>query len=259
MPDLNCTEFEAQLEQLVEDHQMLEDWSEETAGPQAKAWRDLRAHANACAECRSLWNDFALLERVMVPWKESVPPVDLADAVLSRWKEENPPGNSAATSKTAAPARSASVKRSLWPMLLMIAVAVFACFPLWYSFPKDEKPPGVPVSITDAQESIENRRDLPETLSQAPSHPQEMEPEVDWETLAADARSAYWVLASDTADAFATVSVLVPPQKPALSPGPVSTDKPKKGWTEGIGSGLKPISQDIGRASGFLLDALPTL
>lgn len=255
MPDLNCTEFEAQLEQLVEDHQTLEDLSEEPTDP---VWRDLRAHANACSHCRQLWNDFALLERVMVPWKDSLPPVDLADAVLGRWKAENPSHDQTAPAHASPP--SPSAKRSLWPMLLVVVAAIVLSFRFWDSPPTEEgMPPTIETKVTNADNSFEEQPKLPEPRSQNAPGPEEKTPEMDWDTLAQDARSAYWVLASDTADAFATVSVLVPPQKPAKNPDLVPADKPKKGWTEEIGSGFKPIGQDIGRATGFLLDALPTL
>lgn len=261
MPDLNCTEFEAHLEQLVEDHRTLEDLSEETTDPQAAAWRDLRSHANTCSHCRPLWNDFALLERVIVPWKECLPPVNLADAVMARWKDDSHAGNQTAPSRVTKQDRPSSSKRFLWQMLLVVAVAILASVPLWFS-PEDEDglpTTTYPVTETGSQNPLGDQSDLPETLSKNPPKDLVQEPDMDWDTLAQDARSAYWVLASDTADSFASVSVLMPPPKPAKTPEPIRSPKPKKGWTEELGSGLKPISQDIGKASGFLLDALPTL
>ncbi|MCA9070192.1 MAG: hypothetical protein KDA84_14765 [Planctomycetaceae bacterium] len=260
MPDLNCTEFEAQLELLVEDHRTLEDLSDETTDPRAKAWRDLRAHANGCDHCRQHWNDFALLERVIAPWKERTPTVNLADAVLGRWKEENHSFDQSPPSQSVAQDRSTFTKRSLWSMLLMVAVALLISFRFWHSpQTKEELPPTYDIVKVDPKIDPDQELDAPEILAQNTPHREELEAEMDWETVAEDARSAYWVLASDTADSFATVSVLVPPQKPKNPQEPVPADKPKKGWTEELGSGWKPISQDIGRATGFLLDALPQL
>ncbi len=90
MPDLNCTEFEARLMQAVEDRESLEGSFEDEADPQSQLWQELRARANACPHCRQLWNEFALLERVLPVWKTQLPPVDLTDAVMARWRKEQP-------------------------------------------------------------------------------------------------------------------------------------------------------------------------
>ncbi len=87
---------------------------------------------------------------------------------------------------------------------------------------------------------------------------QEPEPGTDWQVLAQDAGSAYWALASDAADSFASVSVFVPPRKTVTQ-----AEKPEElpspnGWVEGLGSGLKPIGKDVGKAMGFLFEALPS-
>lgn len=254
MPDMNCTEFEAQLRRLALDRRSLEEGPDKGSGSQAEIWRDLRAQANACSHCRQLWNEFALLDRVLPLCRELTPPVDLADAVISRWKNENAAGDSSAktgasVSGSAQPPRSAG--RSAIVLLMAIAAAVLACFAFLFS-PRqhDELPPSVPVA----------KNDLPDPpgspTKRQPTKPVKA-PDLNWQSMAEEAGSAYWALANDTAESLASVTVFVPARKPAPKKQPTEAVPPQESWTKSMGTGLKPISRDVGRAMGFLFDALP--
>lgn len=260
MPDLNCTKFEARLMQAVEDRQTLGGSFEEDSDPQSADWRELRARANACPHCRQLWNEFALLDRVLPIWKDHVPPVDLADAVIARWREEQ---SLSGQQKTAgAPAsKPEEHKKSggpfLFAVMMVVAVAVLASVPFWFAPQTDHDLSLTFPVATDSQPAapLPKEWDGPDLKG---SVPEETPLPVDWQALAQDAGSAYWILASDAADSFASVKVLVPPRKPAADAPKPEENKPASRWgVEGIGTGLKPIGQDVGKAMGFLFEALP--
>lgn len=254
MPDMNCTEFEARLNQLVEDHRSLEV---DSSVPEAGIWRELRAQAHACPHCRRLWNEFALLERVLPLCKELGPPVDLVDAVIARWREESGSDRSPSSAPKSGPPANGNT-RWIFPLFAVIAATVLACFAfLFRPDPSDDHLPGtVPVAtIGDEpdQSEFENATSHESTDIDA-----EPELELNWQAMAQDAGSAYWVLASETADSFTTVAVLAPPLKrSAEKPRPTPETNTRSGWSTGIGAGLKPIREDVGKAMGFLFDALP--
>jgi hypothetical protein len=258
MPDLNCTKFEERLMLAVEEHQTLGDAFDEESEPQSAEWRELRAQAHACPHCRQLWNEFALLERVLPAWKSQIPKVNLADAVLARWREEQSPGSHAAPQDAAAKPKNQRKPngRFLFSLMLAVAVAVLASVPFWFVPDSNDGIPGTmfPVAITDPP-PLPDKLDDP--TANAP-RPKESEQPPDWQALAQDASSAYRVLASDAADSFASAAVFVPARKPAAEAPKPDTPRPASGWVEGIGTGLKPIGQDVGRAMGFLFEALPS-
>jgi hypothetical protein len=253
MPDLNCTEFEARLMQMVEDRESL-DAFEDDADRGSTLWQELRAQANACPHCRKLWNEFALLERVLPAWRSQLPQVDLADRVIARWREEQtvqtPPA-----SRSPVNGRKKSGWRFPWTVVMGVAVAVLLT--IRFVFP--------PQSDPDLSNTITTSAPVDEPLSPdvTPSVPngsgiEGSQAGSDWQTLAQDAGTAYWALASDAADSFASVAVFVPPRKPTAVADEPEEPAPAGGWVEGIGSGLKPIGQDVKKSLGFLLEALPT-
>lgn len=254
MPDMNCTEFETQLRQLVLDRRSLDEGPDEGSGSRAEFWRDLRAQANACPHCRQLWNEFALLDRALPLCRDLTPPVDLADAVISRWKNENATDDF--STKTRPPISGStqsprSTGRSAIVLLMAIAAAVLACFAVLIT-PRqhDELPPTFPVAKNDSPDSPGS------PINQRATKPVKT-PDLNWQTMAEEAGSAYWALANDTAESLASVTVFVPARKPAPKKQSTEAVPPQESWTKGIGTGLKPIGRDVGRAMGFLLDALP--
>jgi hypothetical protein len=248
---MNCTEFEERLMQAVEDRQSLEPFEEES-GPGSLLWQELRARANACEHCRKLWNEFALLDRVLPVWKSQLPPVDLADRVMARWREEQTAAN-----PSSAVANTNGQKRTTWrfpfSMILAVAVAVLAAIPFVFPPPSD---PDLPKTGTISHlEPVSADGTLPVPEAHVAAEPSAV---TDWQALAQDAGSAYWALASDAADSFASVTDFVPPRKAAIETEKPQQPEPSTGWVEGIGSGLKPIGQDVKKSMGFLFEALPS-
>jgi hypothetical protein len=253
MPDLNCTAFEERLIQAVEARESLAAFEDE-CDPQSAPWQELRAHAHQCPDCRKLWNEFALLERVLPVWKSQLPPVDLAERVLARWREEQ-----TSFPATAEATKTNGRKNSSWafPWSVVLAVAALVLVSIPFVFPPSSDPdPSETIAISHpAPEPAGNDQNPPPPNlkdSEAPS----LNP--DWQELAQDAGSAYWALASDAADSFASVTVFVPPRKAASEPPKPEDPPPAGGWVEGIGTGLKPIGQDVKKSMGFLFEALPT-
>ena len=263
MPDLNCTKFEDRLAEAVEDRRSPVELSPESSDPEEALWRELRAHANACPECRKLWNEFALLERVLPAWKDCVPTVDLADAVIARWREEQTASRHSMAKPHADPPGRSNGHPGL-AMLLAAAATALVCF-LMFSLPRpgdEELPPTLPVSKVESRTVPAGQQSSDALAKQrsAVSSPEKSEADRDWEALAQEAGSACWVLASDTADSFASAAVFVPRPLSLLRRNPKRrkpTPKPTSQWVEGIEAGLKPVGQDVGQAMGFLLEVLP--
>lgn len=249
MPDLNCTEFEARLMRMVEDRESL-DTFEDDADPQSARWQELRAQANQCLHCRKLWNEFALLERVLPAWKSQLPSVDLADRVIARWRVEQT-ANTSSTSASQPNGRKESTWRLPWAVVMGVAVAVLLA--IRFAFPPPSDPNLTDSHLTSAPVDDPVLPNVDPGISENVT-----EPKADLQTLAQDAGTAYWALASDAADSFASVTVFVPPRKATAEIPAPEVPSTSSGWVEGIGSGLKPIGQDVKKSMGFLLDALPS-
>lgn len=249
MHDLNCTEFEARLMQAVENRQTLGDFGDE-ANPKAALWQVLRDQANACPHCRKLWNEFALLDRVLPVWKSQLPQVNLTDAVMTRWHAEQSAKSEVTLKRTEKIPVSISWQRIF---ALAMAVVLIAALPFLFRQRPADLPEMVPIAHTDFP-LIEE-----ESTSHAAQTPPTEVPELDadWQVLAQDAGSAYWALAHEAADSLASVRVFVPPQQTKSTLPEPKEVAPSSGWAEGIGNGFKPIGKDVGRAMGFLFDALP--
>ncbi len=252
MPDWNCTKFEDHLLGAVENHNSPGDAFDEESDAESAVWRELRAHANACPDCRKLWNEFAILDRVLPVWKDQLPQVNLADAVLARWREEQSAIHpaSAAASPDKSATRHKPAGRSFFALATVLAVAGLIGLSFLFVPPTDEDLPATqPVSTTNNEPAAE-KTDGPKTI--------ENDESADWQTLARNAGSAYRVLADDAADSFASAMVFVPPPQPAVeSAKPIIKPQPSKGWVEEIETGFKPIGHDVGQAMGFLFEALP--
>ncbi len=263
MPDLNCMKFEERLAEAVEDRRSPVELSAEASESDEALWRELRSHAHACPACRTLWNEFALLERVLPAWKDSVPAVDLADAVIARWREEQAASNHAVAKPHSDSGRRFNGRPGL-TILLAAAATALACVVVFF-VPRpagDDLPDTHLVSKTNPQSPPANEGDSPAFAEKNPSVPlpEADGAERDWQALAQDAGSAFGVLASDTADSFASAAVFVP--RPSSPPSPQSEHpnpetKSSSQWMDGIGAGLKPVGHDVGQAMGFLLDVLP--
>lgn len=258
MPDLNCTEFEERLMQAVEDRTSLDSLEDEN-DPASGLWQELRARANQCPHCRKLWNEFALLERVLPVWKSQLPPVDLADRVIARWREEQ-----TAAGTPASASHPNGRKKSSWrfpfSIVMAIAVAVLAAVPFLFPPPTDPDLSGTITTSAPVEEPVspDGTSSVPETNVSETNVSETSPANTDWQALAQDAGSAYWALASDAADSFASVTVFVPPRKPIAEVPMPEMPQATTGWVEGIGSGLKPIGKDVTKAMRFLLEALPS-
>lgn len=75
---MNCSEFERELEQLVE--------TRGNALPAAAL-----NHCSQCAVCQQLWNDHQLLTAAVTLWKPVIVPASLADGVLDQLRDLRQP------------------------------------------------------------------------------------------------------------------------------------------------------------------------
>ena len=255
---MNCTEFERILNESIESRRPADMPS-------------LREHAAGCAACRTLWEQYAVLERAIPLWKNRVPDVDLTDAVLARAavradaeKDESespqdpvvrrapegeafPAGTGGGRSRPAVTSR-----RRVWHLVTLLAIgaAVLVLLVRSVMFPTGSDRQ-TPTTIVKQDSGKAPLRDTP----QQPQN--EAHAEID--TLLRDAGSAYVVLARGAADALAEVRVFAPGgARESVSPGnggsflPGTSDALKQ-WSRG----LKPIGQDLEDALDFLFEAVP--
>jgi len=194
MPDMNCMEFESRLQELAEQRQSLEDLSNNGLKNGDSAWDELRAQAGACPHCRQLWNEFALLDRVMPGIRTLVPHVDLVDAVIDSWRQESPGKLSPTTAKSASGRHAAA--RNWIPLLVVAAASILISFPLLFP---DSASEDLPTTFEVAVSPEDDIPDSPATNETAAT--ETSSGEVDWHILAEDAGSAYWALASERRNA----------------------------------------------------------
>ena len=257
MSNILCTEFQRLLEAAVESRRT----------PEAA----LQAHAASCEHCRSLWEQYLLIDEALPEWITAVPDPDLADSVLARLAFENreqtaaPVEIAAALSTKNVPdairvrgARAVDRRRLLVAATVLAAAAVVAAVLL----------PLIPANRADvARAPGASRRAPDQSAMPEPGHPSadkqplaagHRRPETEGAelTLAVrDAGAAYLGLANDAAEALTQGAVLLPPA--AMNSRADADDGAKPTWVDRVRGDLAPLAQRLEGALDFLIDAFP--
>lgn len=251
MPNMNCTRFELALEEAVE-NRVVADAAE------------LRQHAATCSACRALWEHYAVLEQAIPRWSRKLPTVDLADRVLSRLSGR-PTGTASAANELALAAphvktANDSTRRRARQWTFRTAAAILTAsaallLMLWLN-PREGQvgPAQVPIAQSNPANAETNETVKPSEDTAIADVPTQAEPR----TLVREAGSAYLGLAEEAVTAVAVAL----PTTMFYVPAPTSvvpTDGPRENWVKDWGNDLKPIGDNVSKAFGFLIDAVPVV
>ena len=245
MSNMSCNELSQLLNESVENRSTLEE-------------RVLTAHTAKCDSCAALVDSHFLLSRGIGSWLEGVPDVDLTEAVLADLAvDSNLTFQSAPTFQAAIETPSDHVSRQIpsrgIALVLAAAVCLFVVAPLLFS-------PNGPQTI----QTPTDHKTLAaiETGASHPASNPAVEPQPEINGLVRNMGTAYLGLAgemqttlNDAADLIPTVSFtgteISVPKTNSGDPKPNSANTPE--WTDDF----KPIGKKVGKAFGFLLDAIP--
>lgn len=238
MSNLDCRQFEKLLEQAVEQRQ----------APAV----ELRDHALSCETCRTLWEEFLILEEVIPVWTASRPTVDLIDAVMHAMASD------AATTtapKKIEPLVALTVTgsqepeaprrhRFVFPAVATAAAALLLASAVFYVVgPTADKPQIAEVRPTSSLEHSGGMQRI--QLEQPPT---------EMTVIVTDAGSAYLQLASSAASAITEGAALLPSTKLIADATP-KPNQDRKSWMQDFGKNLEPLQQDLGNAIEFLFNA----
>jgi hypothetical protein len=238
---MNCKEFKRILKQAVETRAQLDQ-------------PELLAHSAACETCRAVLDRHVDLDRAIQEWRHSVPEIDLADSVLARLAFLSP-GESAssplrgASVATERPRRSRGLRLYLSIASAAAALALAAiALVFWPSEPKDR------VAVMPAPQGAVSApaANVPSTTEIAEGA-DDMEPAA----IVHDAGSAYWTLASRTADTVTQGMALVSTVEPSATPSDPADSATEATWVEDLEDKLGPLRSDFNRAIDVLLETVP--
>lgn len=246
MSKMNCNEFESAHRQAIESRS-------------AQLTESLHAHAAECDACASSVAEDAVLERTLSAWLNAVPRVDLTDVVLARWRSEQPalpvaPVVAAKTPKLVSSQSDTTAGRSSARGVGLMLVALICLL----AFVRLISTTTVPIernalngSPTVAAQDSQPKSAIPEGA--------EPVPEIDG--LVRNMGSAYLGLAYDVGNTLSDAAEIIPSVGFRPEVGTADGDKtllpaaaPSGEWT----NEFKPIGQKVGKAFGFLLEAIPT-
>lgn len=241
---MNCIEFDQAIRASIENREPDERLAE---------------HAENCTQCAEIWRIQNALDRVIDQWASQLPQVDLTDAVLSdMWNGELVASNRGRRSPespvlpvvehSSAPGRvvpwnvgsQPSPRSGGWSVLAVVAGVLLLMLRI-----------GMHSDDLNSRGDLESGTPLPHrSASTLPPRP----PAAELSNLFEETRSAYWSLAREAGDAASSVSVLLPPRDYER---PIDQTEQPSGVFEHWKRHLEPIGRDVGKAFGFLLDAVP--
>jgi len=251
MPTINCTEFERVLKESVEQRVPADS-------------PGLREHADRCLNCRTQWERYAVLERVIPLWKSRGTEFDLTGVVLSRFAADLPADAMHTSQRPLAgdlraghrvdressigvPVRPRPSSRKGGAAVLAVVVVVLflAIRPLFVPMqPGVQRQPAVAVVQPRQLKGVTPR--VPESAGLT--------------ELFRNAGSAYSDLAREAANAAGDAVVFVP-STVATQPEsrPASASQKGSTWAEEWQRPFEPIGHDVSDAIDFLFDKMKTL
>ncbi len=214
---MNCREFQDWLSDIECSHETRVGW----------------AHVEQCgdARCRSLWEEFLVVEDAIAAWKGSIPQVNLMDRVWSA-VETAPPMASTIASRRESPKRRQQSSSRAWIALSMSAAIV--ALSLW----------GL---------SVLNRPDGnagPNVVAETPTEdPPRAEPPLQKYSVAS-------VSLAQSASAFVADAALLTVHDIG---DPDDPSRPVSAWATKVSRQFQPLSEDLNNAWEFIDKVIPDM
>jgi hypothetical protein len=247
---MNCIEFKQALEASVDT-----DRATDVAA--------MQAHCSECAPCQNLFEQFALLDRAIPLWRDRMPRVDVADAVLAQLAFDEVPKQNSSANRSSPTARREGVGRSqrsagrriFAAITTAVAVIVLGTWITWRPVPPEQFAPRVEPLPAMAEANSEPNPWNPANEPDGSVERDEAEVEPELTMIVRDAGRAYLVLVNGAADAVADGAVLMPASDFSIESAfddRTSVESRDEDWSEE----LKPIGSGLGEAVDFLFEAV---
>lgn len=222
---MNLVEYQSKLESMIES-QCFDQRSQ------------LEKQSALSPEHQRLWEDFLILEQALPAWEQTMPEIDLVDAVLAQLTDtlSNSDLPSVTTDRVARPHRLSTPW--IWTSLAAAGLLLAIVIPFFTNRPENET--GLPVATSPP---------TPEPAAKQPTAPH------DLNQLLKNAGAASWGLAQSTAGAMSEAVTLVPVSRSA--PQSVDTLPSEPNWVDDINSEMQPIKDQFNHAWNFIIHSVP--
>lgn len=169
---MNCREFREQLGAALDERRVV-SVQRDSAGI-----AEVGAHAESCADCRSLYEEHLLIETALAAWKPRRPVVDLTERVIETAHQEGLVASASASSgeETVVVQESTSKippGRNVWATVVTVALVLVAVAIVIREKPgavvKQDKPPQPLFPDENQQESQDQLADIGHLVADAQS------------------------------------------------------------------------------------------
>ncbi|MCH9791099.1 MAG: hypothetical protein K0U82_09775 [Planctomycetes bacterium] len=192
------------------------------------------------------WEDFLIVEHTLPAWKQSLPDVDLVEAVFSQLAESqesslvlSKPG------KISAPQNGKSRSSTRWIYASVLTVAaLLVAISINVSIDHSEVPSPNTMIVNQSVKPVQ-----PVLSTQAKTSNNKLN------QLLQNARAASWGLAQSTAGTMTEAVNLVPVAKAA--PGSTDNMSEESNWVDDINKEMQPLKDQIGHAWNFIIHSVP--
>ncbi|QDU38762.1 hypothetical protein Mal4_30920 [Maioricimonas rarisocia] len=241
---MNCQDFLRHIE------------DELLSRPEA-AVESLRAHLAECEQttCREFLDEVLVVEQAVRAWRQPIPQVDVADAVVSRWQDATtlpqptespqPVASPALQRATSPPPTTPAPASRSWPVVLAVAVLMMM-LPLLVPDRSDDSGPAVapPVAVVETERPTENPDPEPRLADDEP-HTE----------IVRDRSIAYYNAAQHATRMVTDAVVLVLPDDDPSSQFEDPTHVPE--WVGRWEEQIEPLKTQFDSAVRSLMDVLP--
>lgn len=227
---MNLVEFQSEIEDMIETQNF-----------------DQRPHLESLAtqspEHQRVWEDYLILEQTLPAWKQSLPEVDLVEAVISQLADlkESDPEHSNPTN-ISSPQQKKLDSKARWiyaSVLTVAAVLIAVSINLWIDDSSLITPNTLIVNQTQNSYQPDSETKSDNKLNQ----------------LLQNARAASWGLAQSTAGTMTEAVNLVPVTQ--SDPNPEKNIPEESNWVEDINKEMQPLKEQIGHAWYFIIHSVP--
>jgi len=202
--------------------------------------------ATQSPEHQRVWEDFLIVEQTVPAWKQSLPEVDLVEAVLSQLADFPAPSLVQPISgKASSPQRvkPRSAGRWIYASVLSVAALLLA---VYINVLNDDSKLPPPTSMVVKQSIEPGQPDL---------SPQTNTSDSRLNQLLRNARAASWGLAQSTAGTMTEAVNLVPVSR--STPDSNNNMSEQSNWVDDINEEMQPLKEQIGHAWNFIIHSVP--
>ncbi|WP_298863774.1 hypothetical protein [uncultured Gimesia sp.] len=193
-----------------------------------------------------VWEDFLIVEHTLPAWKQSLPDVDLVEAVFSQLAESQhsslvqlKPGKISAPQNR----KSRSSTRWIYASVLTVAALLIA-ISINVSIDHSDVLPSNTMAVNQSVKPVQ-----PVLSTQAKTSDNKLN------QLLQNARAASWGLAQSTAGTMTEAVNLVPVAQAA--PGSTDNMPEESNWVDDINKEMQPLKDQIGHAWNFIIHSVP--